>query len=174
MAEYVTGIKVPPCSRRDLRTLAANIHEALHYDGISPFPVVEMVELVLPKLVAGFEFQVIPKAEMGDEHGRTYPDKHLMYIREDVYEGACRGCGRDRFTIGHELSHQLLHEDVDITLARSDLRHKTYEDSEWQANALSGELLMPFKKIRRLTINQIVSTYQVSLSAAQTQLKVAS
>lgn len=174
MAGYVMGMKMPPCSRRNLRAIAANVHKALRYDGTSPFPVVEVVELVLPKLVPGFEFQVISKTEMGDDHGRTYPDKRLMYIREDVYEGACRGNGRDRFTIGHELSHQLLHEGIDVTLARSDLRHETYEDSEWQADALSGELLMPFDKIRKLTANQIVDAYQVSPSAARTQLRVAS
>ena len=174
MSGYASGMKVPPCSRRDLRAIASKVHRLLRYDGVSPFPVVEVVELVLPKLVPGFEFQVISKDEMGDDHGRTYPDKRLMYIREDVYEGACAGRGRDRFTIGHELSHQLLHEGVDVALARSNLQHAVYEDSEWQANALSGELLMPYERIRGLTVEQIVSTYQVSPSAATTQLRAAS
>lgn len=174
MAKYVAGMKVPPCSRMNLRAIAANIHKALRYDGASPFPVVKVVELVLPKLIPDFEFQVVSKAVLGEEHGRTYPDKHLMYIREDVYEGACIGCGRDRFTIAHELSHQLLHEGIDVSLARSDSQHKTYEDSEWQANALAGELLMPFDNIHELTAEQIANIYQVSLAAARTQLKMAS
>lgn len=174
MTKYVTGMKVPPYSRRNLRAIAENVHKALHYDGVSPFPVVKVVELVLPKLIPDFEFQVVSRVMLDEEHGRTYPDKHLMYIREDVYEGACRGRGRDRFTIAHELSHQLIHEGIDVSLARSDSRHKTYEDSEWQANALAGELLMPFDSIRNLTVNQIANTYQVSLAAARTQLKMAS
>ena len=173
MAGYVTGMKVPPCSRRDLRAIAENVHRELRYDGKTPFPVVEVVEWVLPKLIPGFEFCILSKTEMGDDHGRTYPDKHLMFIRDDVYEGACKGYGRDRFTIGHELSHQLLHEGVDVSLARTNLPHVAYEDSEWQADALSGELLMPYKNICGLTVEQVMNTYQVSLSAARTQLKVA-
>lgn len=173
MARYVTGMKVPPYSRRNLRAIAANVHKALRYDGTSPFPVVKVVELVLPKIIPDFEFQVVSKAVLDEEHGRTYPDKHLMYIREDVYEGACKGRGRDRFTIGHELSHQLLHEGIDVSLARSDSQHETYEDSEWQANALAGELLMPFDNIHELTADQIADIYQVSLAAAKTQLKMA-
>lgn len=173
MAGYVEGMKVPPCSRRDLRAIAEGMHQALRYDGTSPFPILKVVELVLPKLITDFEFRVESKYEMGDDHGRTYPDKHLICIREDVYERACKGYGRDRFTIGHELSHQLLHEGIDVALARTNLPHAAYEDSEWQANALSGELLMPYKKIRGLTVSQIVNTYQVSPSAAETQLKAA-
>lgn len=173
MLSYVKGMKVPPCSRRNLRNLAAKMHELLRYDGKSPFPVVDVVELVLPKIIPGFDFQVLPEEEMGADHGRTYPDKHLMFIRQDVYDRACMGYGRDRFTIGHELSHQLLHEGVDVALARSNCQHKTFEDSEWQADALAGELLMPHSRIRNLSVGQVVDIYQVSPSAAQTQLRVA-
>ncbi len=173
MSSYIRGMKVPPCSRQNLRNLAAKMHELLHYDGKSPFPVVDVVELVLPKIIPGFDFQIIPEEEMGEDHGRTYPDRHLMLIRQDVYDRACMGYGRDRFTIGHELSHQLLHEGVNVTLARSNSPHKTFEDSEWQADALAGELLMPHVRIRSLSIEQIVEIYQVSPSAARTQLRAA-
>ena len=90
MSSYVRGMKVPPCSRNDLRNLAAKMHELLRYDGKSPFPIVDVVEFVLPRIVPGFELHVLPAEEMGEEHGRTYPDKHLMFIREDVYDGACK------------------------------------------------------------------------------------
>ncbi|OUO95540.1 Zn peptidase [Gordonibacter sp. An232A] len=173
MSSYVKGMKVPPCSRQDLRNLAAKMHGLLRYDGKSPFPVVDVVELVLPEIIPGFDFQILPEKEMGADHGRTYPDRHLMLIRQDVYDRACMGHGRDRFTIGHELSHQLLHEGVDVALARSDNQHKTFEDSEWQADALAGELLMPHSRIRNLSVGKIVDIYQVSPSAARTQLRAA-
>ena len=173
MSSYIRGMKVPPCSRNDLRNLAAKMHELLRYDGKSPFPIVDVVEFVLPRIVPGFELHVLPAEEMGEEHGRTYPDKHLMFIREDVYDGACKGNGRDRFTMGHELSHQLLHEGIDVTLARSNCQHKTFEDSEWQADALAGELLMPHKDIQGLSVGQVVDIFQVSPSAARTQLNAA-
>lgn len=57
MTKYVTGMKVPPYSRRNLRAIAENVHKALHYDGVSPFPVVKVVELVLPKLFQILSFK---------------------------------------------------------------------------------------------------------------------
>ena len=101
----------------------------------------------------------------------TYPDKHRILLREDVYEGACDGRGRDRYTVAHEISHLLLHEGLGVRLMREDVPHKAFEDSEWQANALAGEILMPYESIVNLDANAIASRYQVSLAAAKTQLR---
>ena len=47
---------------------------------------------------------------MGDKHGETFPDEHIIRIREDVYLGAVNGCGRDGMTIAHEVGHLFLHD----------------------------------------------------------------
>lgn len=57
-------------------------------------------------------------------------------------------------------------------LARSfDSNLPAYEDPEWQAKCLAGELMMPADKIRGMTIKEIVSHYGVSPDAALMQKK---
>lgn len=82
---------------------------------------------------------------MGGLHGLTDPKTGDMYIREDVYNGACQGKGRDRFTIGHEFAHLLLHDNLVLGLARVDknIKVEIYRDPEWQANVFAGEFLIP-------------------------------
>ena len=46
-----------------------------------------------------------------------------------------------------------------------------YRSSEWQANAFGGALLMPADKIIKLTPEQISALYNVTITAANTQLK---
>ena len=171
MSGYVTGMKVPPLGRRDLRAFARAIHGHLRYNGEGPFPIMIMLEHVLPALYQDFEYEICSKDQLGIDHGMTYPDKHRILLREDVYEGACDGRGRDRYTVAHEISHLLLHEGLGVRLMREDVPHKAFEDSEWQANALAGEILMPYESIVNLDANAIASRYQVSLAAAKTQLR---
>lgn len=71
---------------------------------------------------------------MGAKHGETIPSENRIRIREDVYERACNGYGRDRLTMAHELGHLLLHRVETITLAREDGDISPYKDPEWQTN----------------------------------------
>lgn len=80
--------------------------------------------------------------------------------------------GRDRYTMCHEFAHLLIHEGIDVALARGEDPLKPYEDSEWQANALAGELLMPYAEIRGMSPDEVSSTYLVSAAAAKTQLRL--
>jgi len=64
------------------------------------FPITHVYE-VLDYLVDDAYFEIRDNNEMGDDHGRTYPDKGVILIREDVYDGACAGKPRDRFTLAH-------------------------------------------------------------------------
>lgn len=93
-----------------------------------------------------------------------------MKIREDIYDAACAGNAFARSTIGHEASHQIKHEGIQLVFARKANRDlPAYKSSEWQANALSGALLMPCSKILSLSIDEICDRYKVTRSAAKTQ-----
>ena len=75
------------------------------------FPIVKFAENVLPDFFDGdYSFLIGTKEEMGDKHGETFPDEHIIRIREDVYLGAVNGCGRDGMTIAHEVGHLFLHD----------------------------------------------------------------
>jgi len=106
---------------------------------------------------------------MGAKHGETIPSENRIRIREDVYERACNGYGRDRLTMAHELGHLLLHRVETITLAREDGDIPPYKDPEWQANAFAGELLGLYEYIKDMSIIDIASHYGITEKAASIQ-----
>ena len=106
---------------------------------------------------------------MGAKHGETIPSENRIRIREDVYERACNGYGRDRLTMAHELGHLLLHRVETITLAREDGDISPYKDPEWQANAFAGELLAPYEYIKDMSVIDIARYYGITEKAASIQ-----
>lgn len=162
---------VQPRSRKDIRLLAKSIRYQTGYYDKPYFPIVRFVELVLPTLRPGFIFDVVSKEEMGNNHGLTIPEQNLIQIREDVYDRACKGEGRDRLTIAHELGHYLMHSPENVVFTRSDTNGTTsiYCQAEWQADAFGGELLVPAHLMRGRTPQEIASVCGVSLSAARCQ-----
>ena len=135
------------------------------------FDILHFMEITLPQIIPEYEFCVEGIKTMGDAEGLTYPDKGIVKIRQDVYNGAVSGNGRHRFTIAHELFHLLQHDDSNITFARirKENNIKKYEDPEWQADAFGGELLVPNHLIQGLSIEEISQKCGVSLSAASYQ-----
>lgn len=135
------------------------------------FDILHFMEVTLPNIVPDFEFCIGDSEEMENAQGLTYPNSGVVKIRQDVYEGAVKGNGRDRLTIAHELFHLLRHEDYNITFARIEKGNsiKAYEDPEWQADAFGGELLVPKHLIQDLSAEEISEKCGVSLSAAKYQ-----
>ena len=167
----MTGYAVCGRSRDELRQYANGIREVLGLAKHPYFPVVEFLEHVLSEIIPEFEYRYLTYEEMGDKHGVTYPDKQIICIREDVYDRAYAGMGRDRFTIAHEIGHLLLHSgEVSMPRYNPGTKIPAYKDSEWQANAFAGELLMPDYIIKQYSIPEIERNCGVSHDAAQFQL----
>ena len=112
--------KADPVSRADIRRYVYMLKKKVGLEEELYFPILPFVENVLPMLIPDFQFQVVPVAEMGVKHGETYPSKNLIRIREDIYNRAAEGEGRDRLTVAHEVGHLFLHEDDAIALFRLD------------------------------------------------------
>lgn len=133
-------LKAPPLSRDDLKRITSKIRNTFqinsHY-----FPVDVALEFV-HLLADGYRYEVVTIEDMGDNHGLTHYNDRLIQIREDVYDGACNGVGRDRMTIAHEIGHAILHTDS-LRSARDFGAIKRFEDPEWQAMAFAGHLLIP-------------------------------
>lgn len=164
--------RVQPLSRQDLRRLAESIRAKTGYANDPYFPILRFVELVLPELRPNFDFEVVSKQEMGNTHGLTFPEQEIMQIREDVYERACQGSGRDRMTVAHELGHYLLHRSKNVVFARTGTDSTSipvYCQPEWQANAFGGELLIPSKLVWDKSPDEIARLCGVSLEAANYQ-----
>ncbi len=162
-----------PLSRKDIRNMARKIRILEGSYKKYFFDIVHFLEITLPKLDENFTFYVRTKEEMGECHGLTYPDRNEIQIREDIYERACNGSGRDRLTMAHELFHLLQHERENISFARTDRSRsiETFRDPEWQADAFGGELLVPHYLIGGMNAEEVSSKCGVSLAAARFQLE---
>lgn len=161
-----------PTSRKKLRQNARLIRAIEGSEENMYFDIVHFLEVTLPKIDPTFVFKVLPKSSMGDCHGLTFPDRNEIQIREDVYDRAIVGSGRDRMTMAHELGHLLHHEKQNISYARFDENEKVpaYRSPEWQADAFGGELLIPHHLMSGKTPEQIADECKVSLDAATYQL----
>lgn len=162
-----------PMTRNELRQMAKDLRKLLCLENARYINVVHLIENVLPLLYRRYKLsvEVLPTQAMGKNHALTNPRSGQICIREDVYDGACRGLGRDRFTIIHELAHFLLHDGIAIGLARVGIDEviPAYCDPEWQANAFAGEFLMDHDIIRNMTVEEVATQCGVSLQAARFQ-----
>lgn len=161
-----------PISRKDIRKFTSNIRRELGVDNVYAFPIIHFLEMAMPSIDTKFNYVIKTVEEMGECHGLAHPDKHLIEIREDVYERACNGIGRDRFTIAHEIGHYFLHGSNRVALARIAPNKEIvcYRNPEWQADVFAGELLMPANLIKGKTPGEVSRLCLVSVSAAMTQL----
>lgn len=160
-----------PISRREIRLLASLVRK-IQGDNELYFDIMKFLEQTLPRIQPGFTLYVKSKQEMGECHGLTFPEEKEIWLREDVYEGAMEGKGRDRLTAAHELFHLLFHARGQVGFARTGSKKvPAYKDPEWQADAFGGELLIPYDKAMHLTIPQIITECGVSEKAARCQFR---
>lgn len=170
------GFVVTPRKKADIYALASAVREV--FAGImggSPWVPLDRVLELLPEFLPGFNYEVCEQHEMGADHGQTDPDSLLIRLREDVYEGMCRGAGRDRFTVAHELGHLFLHQGQRPTafarvgdVATSPI----YRNSEWQADTFASALLIDEKIISRFeTLQEVQAAFGVSQQAAKARFK---
>lgn len=135
------------------------------------FPIIELLE-VMSNNLDQFELHIEEKHKMNGAEGYTAPDGSFIALSEDVYNGACNGNGRYRFTVAHELGHYFLHSNRLLPRAPKNHTLKAYELSEPQANQFAAELLMPRSMIiGNETSLQIMNKFGVSNEAAQLRLK---
>lgn len=141
--------EVPPRSRRSIIDAAERLRQSLRINQ-DYFPIDHIVNVEIPKVWEDFSFEVKTADEMGGDHGRTYPERSELWLRDDVYEGVVEGKGRDRFTLAHELGHLLLHHQPGLARQLKPVSQvKLYRNAEWQANSFAGALLISLDAVRR-------------------------
>lgn len=165
----IGAVAVPPRSRAAIREIAHMVRDVVSCT-VPRFPIVEVLEHVLPTLFPRYVLEICDSTEMGVNHGLTYPEEWRIQLREDIYERACDGEGRDRMTLAHELGHLILHQNVAFARKSPDAAVPSYMDSEWQANCFGGELLVCSRHIQCCSNTADVErVFGVSSQAASTQ-----
>lgn len=167
--ETIQLYKSEPLTRQKIKNLA---HSILKFLGLSEelyFPAPSILEK-LHLFVPDAHYEILPTNQM-EKHAETDVVSKTLYIREDVYIRACNGKGRDRMTIVHEFAHLILICVYGLKLYRTyGKRPRAYEDPEWQAKCLAGELMMNSNLIIGMTADEIVKNCGVSKDAAEFQL----
>ncbi len=172
--------KVPGKSRRQIFRIADVVRKVACPENEAWLDVVRLVEVILPQAYEEFVYHVVPDEELGDAHAKTFPDQRVMVISKSTYDGARRGQGRPRFTLAHEIGHLFMHRGVAMArpTASGEMRvamvapAKTYESSEWQAEAFGGGLLMPADHFRTCrSIQEVANLFGVTEAAARSQAR---
>jgi Zn-dependent peptidase ImmA (M78 family) len=179
-------------SYRKLEKIAEGIRESLGYqptEAIKPLKLFEDLHKVSTTTRSG---KLIPLdtgvIALEDSEGYTRYDRsnNIMEVlaSEQTYLKLENRHPRAAYFIAHELGHCVLHTDQLVRLAqlptaqqaafhRGRADHKSFQDTEWQANALASALLMPARGIRAMesefalvTASMIADQFSVSLEAA--------
>ena len=108
-----------PMSTDDILHLTNRLRRKLNLYDRTYFPIVEFIETVLPEIDPKFSYLYVAKNEMPDTYAYFDNVANSIVVREDVYDRALNGSGRDRFTLAHELGHYVLHSSG-VQLCRSD------------------------------------------------------
>lgn len=135
------GLMVTATSTKDLRRFSEQVRAVFVGPSEIEFPVMDVLEFRLQKLLPDYFLRVGDAATMGEDEGRVHAGESWIMLRQDVYEGAWSNQGRHRFTAAHELGHYLLHRNVGMARVRED-HQPIYRDAEWQADEFAGGLLM--------------------------------
>ncbi len=102
-----------------------------------------ILEQSLPK--AGYEPSIAALTDLEDCAAFTVPERGLVVIRQDVYDGLFEDSPFSLSTVVHELSHIALGHAVTLHRGAALGEHRFCEDSEWQAKALTAAIMMPLE-----------------------------
>ncbi len=162
-------MKANPKSIAKIRSIALEIRKILGIKPLENINILHLLEMVICP-VFNLNLEIVEKHTMPDKYAEYNPIEKIIRIREDVYDNAVNGIGRDRFTISHEIGHIFLHSD-NIVMARSNEKYPIYYDPEWQANTFAREFLCPINGILiDDNIETVANRYGVSKEVAKIQL----
>ncbi|HGM4966848.1 TPA: ImmA/IrrE family metallo-endopeptidase [Pseudomonas putida] len=137
------GLKVRAQSYASLEEIAEGIRAALPLRSGERYMLdcAKILEHTLPN--AGFNYKVVEVDQLDECAAFTIPEKNLVVLREDVYDMLHEDNVFGRSTVVHEMGHIVLEHAVTLHRGAVLGQHRFYEDSEWQAKAITAAIMMP-------------------------------
>lgn len=168
------GYKVKGQSYDSLEAIALTVNEIFQKAGIidscGVIDCLRLLEETIPKY-ARVNYSIREDQDMEGCAAFVIPDRKLLIVSNSVYNGLFTNDNYSRSTIVHEFSHLAL--DHALTLHRgATTEHGFFEDSEWQAKALTAAIMMPRKICQEYVLdpNGLAKHCQVSLQTATYRL----
>ncbi len=143
-----------------------------------PFPVLQALEK-LPDIIENTNYEIVNDKELPAKvfaQCLSKPDGGFkIEIKQTVYDGACYDDNHAFLCfICHEICHILLFC-IGFTpvsaRAFGDTDIEPFRSVEWQAKALTGEVMIPFDASKGMTSNEIVEKYHVTKQSADYRVK---
>ena len=186
-------------SYRKLEKVAAYVRDRLEYSPIEAINTLLLFDSLNFKVRNGTGRDILIHGSVielsGSEGFAKYDgDRRVIEIlaSPETYDWLERGHPRGGFFVAHELGHCLLHTDQLVRLAQmpksqqaalhrgaQEVAHEAYRDTEWQANAFAGALLMPGRGLvileqehGELTPDIVAEHFHVSDEAAGYRLEL--
>lgn len=137
------GLKVSPHSYATLEEIAEGIRPALPLQRGERFSLdcVKILEQTLP--TAGYNYKIVEVEDLDECAAFTIPEKNLVVVRGDIYAMLHHDNVFGRSTVVHEMGHIVLKHAVTLHRGAVLGKHQFYEDSEWQAKAITAAIMMP-------------------------------
>lgn len=163
-----------PLTREDIRRLAPIFREIFGVVNEGPFPVLEALEKV-PFIFPDCDFSIVENNMLPTTTpARCKPNEKggfVIEIRDEIYRGAYeKRIGAYLGHICHEIAHIFLFNIGYVPEYNRSLKNKKIEpfrSVEWQAKALTGEVMIPYEETKGLSWRTIMDDYHVSKSAAK-------
>lgn len=143
-----------------------------------PFPVLQALEK-LPDIIENTHYEIVNDKELPAKvfaQCSPKPDGGFkIEIKQTVYDGACYDDNHAFLCfICHEICHILLFC-IGFTpvsaRAFGDTDIEPFRSVEWQAKALTGEVMIPFDASKGMTSNEIAEKYHVTKQSADYRVK---
>ncbi len=193
MSKRLVGVRADhPYSYRKLETTATHVRQQLNippHEAVDPLRLFEGLDDIRIGRRSGLPIPLRHGViSLEESEGYTKYDRKRGVIEvlasEQTYEWLEQSYPRATYFVAHELGHCVLHTEQLIRLAhtpatrleglhRGKATHKPYQDTEWQANAFAGALLMPAtgllaleRAIGSLTATDVSEFFGVSNEAA--------
>lgn len=168
------GVRVAqPKTRNQIRKYTYQLRKELGLLQTEHFPIMHVLENVLPVLYPGFYVEPVEEKELQGRMAETIPEQGLIRVKESVYLAACDGDAWARMIMAHELGHFLFHNSQNTAYAymENGCRLPSNVDPERQADIFAAELLIPMHLMADKNIYQIQKHFGVSRSAAKAQMR---
>lgn len=162
-----SGYKVAPRSKADLRAIGDGLRELpeirrCYKDGGDFIDTLHLLEDVLFR--AGYVAHPVEDKDLAQTAAFTVPEAGLIVMQNSIYNGLFDDDPFARYTIVHEFSHIVLEHAVTLHRGAVLGEHRWYEDTEWQANNLTAEMMMPVETVKRLGCRPILIMSECGVS----------
>lgn len=165
-----------PISRKDLRKLSKVLRKLFGVASGGAFPVLECLDL-LPDVFPNCNYIVVPDEMLPKKTMAQCRQNELegwtIEIKETIYNGAYeQNIGAYLGFICHEICHVFLFLIGYTPIATRSFDNgdiPAYRSVEWQAKALCGEVMIPYKESYGMVPRMLMNKYHVSKGFANTR-----